>query len=87
MKSTLIWIICVSLGAAAGYALSMVFAYNLYLLLLLGVIIGSSAGITWNIHRDRMEDLNEITSFEELDSKNEESDSLNTDNAESESIS
>lgn len=61
MKSFLIWIFCLIIGAAAGFGISLLFDMNLYLLLGIGLIAGSSMGITWNIHRERNVEFENIT--------------------------
>ncbi|MDR9415366.1 MAG: hypothetical protein RI564_03705 [Gracilimonas sp.] len=55
MKSFLIWVISVLAGACTGYILSLVLEVNIFLLIGIGVIMGSSAGITCNIHRERVD--------------------------------
>lgn len=60
VKSFFIWIGSVVLGAAIGYGLSYLVTMNLYLLIALGVIIGSSIGVTWNIHREKEHDFEDI---------------------------
>ena len=55
MKSILIWLIAFMLGGSAGYIVGYTFELNVLLWTGLGVIIGSSAGITINVHRPREE--------------------------------
>ncbi|WP_020402423.1 hypothetical protein [Gracilimonas tropica] len=57
MRSFLIWLLSVLLGGLAGYGTSYLVNFNLYLLIAFGVIIGSSIGITLNIHREREEEI------------------------------
>ena len=64
MGSFFIWIACVLLGGLAGYGISYLVSFNTYLLIAFGVIIGSSIGITLNIHREREEDF-ELLKLEE----------------------
>ncbi|MEX0845741.1 MAG: hypothetical protein WD022_10680 [Balneolaceae bacterium] len=53
MKSFLIWFLTVFAGAGIGYALSFVLEVNFYLLIVAGIILGSTAGITINIHQEK----------------------------------
>jgi|AntRauTorckE6833_2_1112554.scaffolds.fasta_scaffold06705_3 hypothetical protein len=53
MKSIMIWLFAFILGGTTGYMIGYYFGLNVYLWAGLGVIIGSSAGITLNIHRSR----------------------------------
>lgn len=53
MKSFLIWLIATFFGTALGYGLNWLTGLNIYLCLGIGAVIGSSAGITVNIHRER----------------------------------
>lgn len=55
MKSILIWLIALIIGGLAGYIVGYSFGLNAFLWAGLGVIIGSSAGITINVHRMRDE--------------------------------
>lgn len=59
MKSVLIWWGSVATGVLLGFGASFLIDINIYLLIVAGVIVGSSVGITWNIHREREEDLEE----------------------------
>ncbi len=52
MKSILIWIFCLLCGVACGYGLSFYLDINFYLLMVGGAIVGSTVGITLNIHRE-----------------------------------
>ncbi|HBQ58226.1 MAG TPA: hypothetical protein DD671_00965 [Balneolaceae bacterium] len=70
MKSFFIWIFFVILGVLAGYGVSFLINLNVYLLLGGGVIIGSSLGVTWNIHREREEEF-EMTDLNEEESTNQ----------------
>lgn len=53
MKSVLIWLLVTALGAGIGYGLSWLTGLNLYICIGIGAIIGSSIGVTANIHRDQ----------------------------------
>ena len=63
MKSFLTWITAAAIGGCIGYGISFLVEIGLALPIGIGVLIGSSAGITINIHRDN--DL-EIPPEEEL---------------------
>lgn len=52
MKSFLTWILWVGIGAGVGFALHFLIAVNLWILTILGGIVGSSIGFTINIHRE-----------------------------------
>lgn len=53
MKSFLIWLLATFIGTAIGFGISWLTGINLYLSLWIGIILGSSAGVTANIHRVR----------------------------------
>lgn len=53
MKSFVYWLIATLFGFTLGYGLSWVTGLSIYLSLGIGVIIGSSVGVTFNIHRER----------------------------------
>lgn len=55
MKSFLTWITAVAISGCIGYGASFLMEIGLALPIGIGVLIGSSVGITINIHRD--EDL------------------------------
>lgn len=57
MKGFFIWLIAVIIGGASGYGSSFLIDLNMYLAVGLGIILGSTAGITINIHRDRDDEL------------------------------
>lgn len=52
MKSFLTWITAVVIGGSVGYGVSFFLDAGIALPIAVGVLIGSSAGITINIHRD-----------------------------------
>ncbi len=52
MKSFLTWITAVVIGASLGYGTSFFLEVGVALPIAVGVLIGSSVGITMNIHRD-----------------------------------
>ncbi|MCP9290449.1 hypothetical protein [Gracilimonas sediminicola] len=52
MKSFLTWITAVAIGGLIGYGASFLMEVGLALPIGIGVLIGSSVGITINIHRD-----------------------------------
>lgn len=70
MKSFFIWLIAVIIGGASGYGSSFLIDLNMYIAVGLGIILGSTAGITINIHRDRDDELpdEEIPAESESDS-------------------
>lgn len=53
MKSFLIWLLVTVTGAGIGYGISWLTGLNPYLCMGVGVVIGSSIGVTANIHRDQ----------------------------------
>ncbi|MFP8489020.1 hypothetical protein ACKGJO_07940 [Gracilimonas sp. Q87] len=53
MKSFLIWLLATFIGAALGFGISWLTGINLYLSLGIGIILGSSAGVTANMDRVR----------------------------------
>jgi hypothetical protein len=53
MKSFLLWLLATILGAGIGYGVGWLTGINLYLCIGIGVIIGSSIGITSYIHREQ----------------------------------
>ncbi|MFD2533078.1 hypothetical protein [Gracilimonas halophila] len=53
MKSFFIWLIAVIIGGMSGFGVSYLIGYNMYLAVGLGIIFGSTTGVTINIHRDR----------------------------------
>ena len=55
MKSFFTWIAAMIMGGALGYGATHVFDASIYLLIGVGVLIGSSIGITLNIHREEEE--------------------------------
>lgn len=57
MKSFIIWLTAVIVGIATGFGISYMAEINLYVCLAVGVIVGSSVGITINIHREAEDDL------------------------------
>lgn len=64
MKSFLTWIAGIAIGGFAGYGISFIFEADLFLLVGIGILIGSSVGITINIHRDDDFELPPGDSFE-----------------------
>jgi hypothetical protein len=69
MKSTLIWILCFLGGTACGYGLSFYLDINFYLLMVAGGIIGSTTGITINIHREDEFVFHEQEQAEQIEQK------------------
>lgn len=57
MKSFFIWLIAVIIGGMSGFGVSYLLGLNLYLTVGVGIILGSSAGVTINIHRERDDEL------------------------------
>lgn len=55
MKSALIWIMAVSIGAGLGYVAHLLLGLNIWLLVASGGVVGSSVGITINIYNDEDE--------------------------------
>lgn len=53
MKSVLIWLSAVVIGGGIGYGIGVFNDLNIYLTVGLGIIVGSSIGVTINIHRER----------------------------------
>ncbi len=53
MKSFLIWLLVTVTGAGIGYGISWLTGLNPYLCIGVGMVIGSSIGVTANIHRDQ----------------------------------
>lgn len=53
MNSLWIWLISIIAGALLGYLTGYFIEIPEFVLVGIGVIIGSSAGITINIHRDK----------------------------------
>lgn len=53
MKSVLIWLSAVVIGGGIGYGIGILSELNIYLTVGLGIIVGSSIGVTINIHRER----------------------------------
>lgn len=51
MKSFFTWFIATLIGAAVGFGISWLTGLNIYLCIGIGIILGSSAGVTANIHR------------------------------------
>jgi hypothetical protein len=51
MKSFFTWFIATLIGAAVGFGISWLTGLNIYLGIGIGIILGSSAGVTANIHR------------------------------------
>ncbi len=60
MKSFIIWMVGTLLGAAVGYGISILLEMNVLLLISIGVILGSTSAITFNIHREEVPVFNEI---------------------------
>ncbi|HET8864903.1 MAG TPA: hypothetical protein VFM80_04330 [Gracilimonas sp.] len=59
MKSTIIWLSAIVIGGLLGYGAIYFIDFNMYLAVGIGVLIGSSLGITINIHREREYDLSD----------------------------
>ncbi len=64
MKAFVWWMLSISIGAAAGYALSFMLATHVYILIAAGVIVGNSVYITALIHKS-----NESIPFDEEDAE------------------
>lgn len=69
MKSFFIWLASALAGAMLGFALNYLIQFSYILLIIAGVIVGSSAGFTINIHREKENDL---VTFEEVVKSDEE---------------
>jgi hypothetical protein len=69
MKSFFIWSVSALVGALAGFVLSYFIQISYIILILAGAIVGSSAGFTINIHREKENDL---VTFEEVVEQDEE---------------
>ncbi|MDR9419912.1 hypothetical protein [Gracilimonas sp.] len=54
MKSLFVWVLATLIGIALGFGLSWLTGFNIYLSTGIGAILGSSAGVTANIHRERI---------------------------------
>ena len=57
MKSFFIWLIAVIIGGISGFGISYLIGFNVYLTVGLGIILGSTVGVTINIHRDGDDEL------------------------------
>ena len=53
MKSFFTWLVAIIIGAIFGYLVNVLTGYNLYLSIGIGIILGSTIGITINIHRKK----------------------------------
>lgn len=69
MKSIFIWLFAIVIGGSVGYGVGFLSELNMYLTIGLGIIVGSSIGVTINIHRERefdfFEDEMDIVKSEE----------------------
>ncbi|MEX0720457.1 MAG: hypothetical protein WD059_07300 [Balneolaceae bacterium] len=57
MKSLLIWLAGITMGAVFGYCISLFLPLNLYIAIAAGAIIGSSAAITINLQRGKVKEF------------------------------
>jgi|AntRauTorcE11897_2_1112592.scaffolds.fasta_scaffold01246_5 hypothetical protein len=57
MKSFFTWFVAVIVGGGLGFALSYFIDFNIYLAIGVGIIIGSSLGVTINIYREPEDDI------------------------------
>lgn len=62
MKSFVFWFLATLIGAGIGYGISWLIGINPYLSIGIGLILGSSAGVTANIHRGE-----QVLNFEQDD--------------------
>lgn len=60
MKSFIIWLLGTLFGAAVGYGISILADMNELLFISIGVILGSTSAITYNIHREKDISLDEL---------------------------
>lgn len=49
-----------AIGAIAGYSMSFVTGMNLFLMMGIGIMVGSSIGVAWNIQRDKEKKLRDF---------------------------
>lgn len=57
MKSFFIWLIAIIIGGLSGFGVSYLTGLSIYLTVGVGIILGSSAGVTINVHRERDDEL------------------------------
>lgn len=70
MKSFFIWFIALIVGALLGFGASYLIGLNVYLSVGVGIILGSSAGVTINVHREKEDEFPmEESSFESASNK------------------
>lgn len=52
MKNTIIWLCGILIGGLAGYGVGILQSTNPYFYIGLGIILGSTIAITFNVHRE-----------------------------------
>ncbi|MEQ8523372.1 hypothetical protein [Gracilimonas sp.] len=57
MKNTIIWICGILIGGLAGYGVGLTQSSGLYFWVGVGIILGSTLAVTYNIHREEDDEL------------------------------
>ncbi|MAL17600.1 MAG: hypothetical protein CL670_14575 [Balneola sp.] len=78
MKNTITWLCGILIGGLSGYGIGVLQTSNPYLWLAVGIILGSSIAVTYNIHR---EDDDLFDDLESEDATEPEENTINRDSA------
>lgn len=66
MKSIIIWICGIIIGALAGYGIGLTQSSSPYFWIGIGVILGSTLAVTYNIHREKDDELPDDLELQEV---------------------